>query len=276
MNSMAMNKNGDLLYDPHKGLEDIKNKIIRHTSSSFEEDPLRILRVARFAALFPDFTVAHETMALMNHMVKRGDILYLSKERIILEIQKVFHAQKISIFFLLLNQLNVFDYLLQPYKRLSLIPEKVDQLRTYIDEYDLFIPLLSYIAEDYKQVVIKEMPFNKEIVKISYLINSYYPVLHDLHLENSQSLYDFMNKIGGIKGTKYFKQFLKGAEGLEKTLSYSNHNNITDKLYKCHSFLSLIPYQSIIPESYKNTKEYGKLLKELYIAKIKEYFQDNL
>jgi tRNA nucleotidyltransferase (CCA-adding enzyme) len=81
MNAMALSKDGELI-DPFGGQEDLKNKVLRHVSPAFSEDPVRILRIARFAARFPDFTIAPETMDLMKEMVRSGEVDALVPERI--------------------------------------------------------------------------------------------------------------------------------------------------------------------------------------------------
>ncbi|ARU55706.1 tRNA nucleotidyltransferase [Oleiphilus messinensis] len=83
INAMAMDKNGNIT-DPFQGQTDLQNRILRHVSEAFIEDPLRILRVARFAARFHHlgFTVADETMALMKEMVDTGEADHLVPERV--------------------------------------------------------------------------------------------------------------------------------------------------------------------------------------------------
>ncbi len=70
------------LVDPHGGQNDLKSKTLRHVSDAFREDPVRILRVARFAARFPDFSVAPETLLLMREMVASGEADHLVPERV--------------------------------------------------------------------------------------------------------------------------------------------------------------------------------------------------
>ena len=70
------------LVDPHGGQHDLKSKTLRHVSDAFREDPVRILRVARFAARFPDFSVAPETLLLMREMVASGEADHLVPERV--------------------------------------------------------------------------------------------------------------------------------------------------------------------------------------------------
>jgi tRNA nucleotidyltransferase (CCA-adding enzyme) len=74
--------------DPFGGRHDIDNKILRHTGPAFREDPVRILRLARFAARFPDFKVAPETMAMMQAMVASQEAEHLVAERVWLEFSK--------------------------------------------------------------------------------------------------------------------------------------------------------------------------------------------
>jgi tRNA nucleotidyltransferase (CCA-adding enzyme) len=81
INAMARDEQGNLI-DPHSGLADIRARILRHVSPAFAEDPVRILRVARFAARFPDFHVAPETLDLMRSMVASGEVDHLVPERV--------------------------------------------------------------------------------------------------------------------------------------------------------------------------------------------------
>ena len=87
INAMALDDDGRLI-DPYGGLEDLKARRLRHVSPAFEEDPVRILRAARFAARFPDFHVADETLALMRRMVDAGEVDALVPERIFSEISR--------------------------------------------------------------------------------------------------------------------------------------------------------------------------------------------
>ena len=81
INAIARDEDGTLI-DPYSGLADLKAKVFRHVSPAFAEDPLRILRVARFAARFTDFHIAPETLALMRHMVALGEVDHLVAERV--------------------------------------------------------------------------------------------------------------------------------------------------------------------------------------------------
>jgi tRNA nucleotidyltransferase (CCA-adding enzyme) len=81
INAIARAEDGSLV-DPYGGQRDLQAKVFRHVSDAFAEDPVRILRVARFAARFPGFTVAPETNALMRRMVEQGEVDALVPERV--------------------------------------------------------------------------------------------------------------------------------------------------------------------------------------------------
>ncbi|QJE03228.1 multifunctional CCA tRNA nucleotidyl transferase/2'3'-cyclic phosphodiesterase/2'nucleotidase/phosphatase [Massilia forsythiae] len=81
INAMARAEDGGIV-DPYGGLRDLQDKVFRHVSEAFAEDPVRILRLARFAARFAEFTVAAPTMALMRAMVEAGEVDALVPERV--------------------------------------------------------------------------------------------------------------------------------------------------------------------------------------------------
>lgn len=87
INAMAIDLDGQVV-DPYGGLQDLHNKILRHTSDAFKEDPVRVLRIARFAARYTDFTIHHDTKLLMTEMVRKGELNHLTPERVWAEFEK--------------------------------------------------------------------------------------------------------------------------------------------------------------------------------------------
>lgn len=107
INSIAKRKGR--YYDPFGGMKDIKNKILRHTSEAFAEDPLRVLRLARFYARLGDFTIAEETKALCYKL--KDELKHLTKERVSKEVLKVMEEKNPQKFFECLLELDVLDVL---------------------------------------------------------------------------------------------------------------------------------------------------------------------
>ena len=87
INAMAIGEDGTLI-DPYGGLEDLRNRVLRHVSLAFKEDPVRILRLSRFAARFPDFSIADATGDLLEEMVIGGEADALVPERVWAEISR--------------------------------------------------------------------------------------------------------------------------------------------------------------------------------------------
>lgn len=102
INAIAEDEQGNLI-DPYNGQLDVTNKILRHVSAAFSEDPLRILRVARFAAQL-NFSVADETMALLRKMAQHGEGLTVSRERITGELDKALSYSDCRKFFTVLQE----------------------------------------------------------------------------------------------------------------------------------------------------------------------------
>ncbi|MBI5783518.1 MAG: multifunctional CCA addition/repair protein [Gammaproteobacteria bacterium] len=100
INAMAEDEQGQLI-DPFKGAEDLRNGVLRHVSDAFAEDPVRILRVARFAARFAKwgFHVAHGTNQLMRRMVESGEVDHLVAERVWQELERALSEDQPSRFF---------------------------------------------------------------------------------------------------------------------------------------------------------------------------------
>ena len=114
INAIAEAEDGSLT-DPLGGQRDIEDRCLRHVGPAFEEDPLRVLRLARFAAYLHDlgFTVAPETTALCRQMVARGDLTELSPERVFTETRKAMATPAPATYFLLLSELGA-DQVLWP------------------------------------------------------------------------------------------------------------------------------------------------------------------
>ncbi len=103
INAIAMDEQGRL-HDPYGGIQDLERKILRHVSPAFAEDPVRLLRVARFAAKYPTFSVAPETMELLRSLVRNKETDFLVGERVGQELMKALSEDKPSVFFKVLQE----------------------------------------------------------------------------------------------------------------------------------------------------------------------------
>ena len=126
------------LVDPHGGRRDLAAKVLRHVSAAFREDPVRILRVARLAARFADFTVADETMQLMREMVDCGEVDHLVSERVWQELARGLMEATPSRMFEVLRDSGALARLLPEVERLWGVPQRAD----YHPEIDTGVHLM--------------------------------------------------------------------------------------------------------------------------------------
>lgn len=112
INAMALDEQGNL-HDPYLGKTDLDNRILRHISPAFAEDPLRVLRVARFAARFHHlgFQIAQETLDLMKHLAQSGELTHLTAERVWLETEKALNEKHPEIYFEVLHKIGALKIL---------------------------------------------------------------------------------------------------------------------------------------------------------------------
>ncbi len=125
LNAIAQDEHGHRT-DPYGGERDIQAKVLRHVTDAFREDPVRILRVARFAARFPDFTVAPETVALMREMVAAGEVDALVSERVWQELSRGLMATQPSRMLQVLRECGALQRLLPEVDRLYGVPQRAE------------------------------------------------------------------------------------------------------------------------------------------------------
>lgn len=140
MNAIAQAEDGQLI-DPFGGQSDIEKRLLRHVTAAFSEDPVRILRAARFLARFTDFSVAPETMALMCEMVAAGEVDALVPERVWQEIAKGLLESKPSRMFEMLRACGALKIIFPELDRLWGVP----QTATYHPEVDTGIHVMMVI-----------------------------------------------------------------------------------------------------------------------------------
>jgi tRNA nucleotidyltransferase (CCA-adding enzyme) len=125
INAMAQDDDGTIV-DPFGGRRDLKQRVLRHVTEAFREDPVRILRVARFAARFTEFSLAPETLALMREMVQAGEVDALVAERVWQELARGLMEQRPSRMFEVLRECGALERLLPELQWLWGVPRPAD------------------------------------------------------------------------------------------------------------------------------------------------------
>lgn len=124
INAIAQDADGNLI-DPYGGQADLQQRVLRHVSDAFVEDPLRILRTARFAARYAHlhFTVAPETLALMADIVAQGELAHLPPERVWVELEKALGERNPEVFIQVLRDCGALAKLLPEVEALFGVPQ---------------------------------------------------------------------------------------------------------------------------------------------------------
>jgi tRNA nucleotidyltransferase/poly(A) polymerase len=203
MNSMAMDMDTDNLIDPWGGLNDLLQGVLRHTSEAFADDPLRAIRLARFAARLPDFSIAPETHSLCMTMIEQGDLAELTQERVWAETYKALDSVAVSRFFGVLQDMQALELVpaLTMFQGLSHMDIERDVERTQHLEGDLrknvlVGTLLFHSRDDCTNAQLRGLP--AEALQVKKLLE------HDWFDFRPAELYDRLVKSGAMRGQWQF------------------------------------------------------------------------
>lgn len=205
INAIAMDSNGDLI-DPFGGVEDINKKIIKHVSDAFDEDPLRVFRVARFYSKLKDlgFKIDNSTVLVMNNIVKSGEIESLSKERLWNELSTSFTYSNPSAFFEVLGVSGFFEKYFPGQINEELINRKIEFFKkTGIREDDIMVLL------DFPIDFIDMFGFPKKLTESYFIFRDCVTRFLDLDLSNSEIIYNFITSIDSIRRPERLENFIR-------------------------------------------------------------------
>lgn len=168
INSIAFDEEKNIFIDPFGWIKDLENKILKHTSEAFSDDPLRVLRLARFYARYEDFEIDFSTKEFCKKLIP--EIKFLKVERIFQEIEKVFTENKPSRFFYFLEEIWVLKEFMKELSDLKDVPQPV------LHHPEICSFKHSMMVLDKWRELLKEKKFTKE-EKTAFLFSA---LLHDL------------------------------------------------------------------------------------------------
>lgn len=210
INAIAQDDAGKII-DPYHGVDDLKNKILRHVSPAFAEDPVRILRVARFSARFPDFHVADETNHLMKKMVDDGEVNALVAERVWKEFEKAMgevapekfieildncHALKILFPIFYKNKSTIIRVLKNSCSKTTVSFEKIIVMMLACDD----IVAIKQCCEHYKAP--------HDVVDMIELLSNYQASYENSITLSSEELLQLFTHVDAFRREQRFKQWL--------------------------------------------------------------------
>ena len=208
INAIARNLEGELI-DPYGGLDDIKTKTIRHVSDAFSEDPVRLLRVARFASRFHKlgFNIAPETRKLMKQMVISGEVDALVPERVFKELSLALCSDKPSIFFDVLIESGAYHRL---FPMLTSTGSHISQLVDASVE-DLDVKFALWLHQEKLEdisVLCTHLKCPKDYQQIAELVAEWHFFSKHLLSHSAEEVLDFYLKTDSLRRQRRFEKIL--------------------------------------------------------------------
>jgi len=209
INAIAKNVDGELI-DPFGGKNDIKSKILRHVSPAFKEDPVRVLRVARFTARFYSFgfSIAGETKELMSEMVCSGEVDELLPERVFKELSLSLSYEKPAVFFDVLLECGAFQRL---FPMLDTAKAGILHIADIEDtSVAVRFALWLYQQEDINiQRLCTQLKCPKEYQQLAELSANWYLLAKGLLNQSSEAIFDFIIGTDALRQQQRFGKLLE-------------------------------------------------------------------
>lgn len=258
INAIAKDSQGRII-DPFGGINDINNKTLKHVSDAFGEDPLRILRVARFAARF-NFSIHPETMEIMKSIHNKGETLFLTKERIWKEYSRVLNHDHVRLFYKCLDDVGLGKNMFAGYHAYNhpdfYLTESFDSflMNKNIKEkiiHNILPPKTSIYIKDDIIENLKNISAPKEIIDYISIISKMWIDIHNEELTENFYL-NFMIKNDALRRRD---RFIDAYASILKHSSYINSVINLPDLEKMKEWINSIDIdaQSIAKEGSKNT-----------------------
>ncbi|MFW0039335.1 MAG: multifunctional CCA tRNA nucleotidyl transferase/2'3'-cyclic phosphodiesterase/2'nucleotidase/phosphatase [Coxiella endosymbiont of Dermacentor silvarum] len=222
INAIAKTPSGKLI-DPYGGQQDLKNKILRHVSPAFQEDPVRILRLARLATKFPEFSIHPETLDLMKEMTNKGEVNALIPNRVWQELVRAIANKAPTRFFTVLHDcgaLAILFYALHPKNK------GVDALSQIASRTPSPVMRFAALLSDLSPKVIQKLALQYRIPNkysdLAIMISRFQGIYEYVSRTNEKELLNFILKTDALRRDKRFEQFLFICTSLYPTLVKNN------------------------------------------------------
>jgi tRNA nucleotidyltransferase (CCA-adding enzyme) len=212
INAIAQDEQGQLI-DPFHGQDDIKNKIFRHVSSAFEEDPVRLLRVCRFSAMMPKFEVAPETLDLMKAMVNKGEVDALVPERVWQELKRALTYDQPELFFEVSVKCGAFSLIFREINDISMLQALPMASRLSPDPHIRFAATFSQLSSDQAKQLCRRLRISNDYSDLLQLVCRHYPATARLKPEPAATL-TLLEQLDPFRRPDRFEMYLIAADAI--------------------------------------------------------------
>ncbi len=262
INAIAKDNDGNLI-DPYQGQQDLKNRIFRHVSDAFIEDPLRVIRVARFSARFTQFgfKIAPETLALMTQISQSGELESLNQERIWRELEKSLSYPNPESFFNVLESCQALDHILADFEwpavAARLKQANQDLLSTLDNKYLVWAYICHQTPPNKLASALDQLTCPNQFKHYANLVSEF---MHNTRLPMTAEAWDqWLTSLTAIKKPQVFSEFVKLLSLLTDTSSNDWHD--------LRSHIASVSAKDMMKQGYKGA-ELGQAIKQTRIAKL--------
>ena len=312
INAMAVDTDGNII-DPYHGREDLENKILRHVSPAFVEDPVRVLRIARFAARYANlgFTIAEETQLLLKNIVRAGEISALVPERVWQEMQKALAESSPQEFIKVLRTSGALKILLPELEQLFGVPAsptwhpEIDTgvhvlmalkiaaaissdpiLRFAVLMHDLgkgLTPMSEWPKHINHEIngvplvnaIAKRYKIPREYQRLAVLVTKYHLLVHQAFELRAKTLVKLFEETDAFRRPDTFELFLLACEADSRGRLGFENKSFPEREFIWQAFLAC---RDIVASDFINSDMNGEMIKEklkqLRIKKVTEFIND--
>jgi tRNA nucleotidyltransferase (CCA-adding enzyme) len=270
INAIAETDAGKFI-DPFNGIKDINQRILRHVSSAFVEDPVRLLRIARFRATLSsfNFTIAQSTLTLMQQMTTNGEVNHLVAERVWVELEKALSAVNPSLFFITLIECGAIDIVIPYFSHLvidnmaNLIAISKHNNNTIVKFASLFVGHNDNLAtkNKYLTALINKLRIPKAYAEVAKIVLNYSLQLSNESIEAEQ-LTNILTTIDAFRRPARMQLIIQAITSL---ITNSHINRLQLIISSCAN----INVDDIIQQGYKN-KQISEQIYNLRVAIIND------
>lgn len=267
INAMAQALDGRLI-DPFHGQQDCNNRILRHVSEAFVEDPLRVLRVARLSARFASlgFRIAPETMVLMQRIAQSGELLALTPERIFKEWEKSLQTDSPAQFIITLLECHAFQQLFDYLPAESMITHLTQAAQGSPDPIIRFGLMLSDATQNAIQRFCTEYKIPTSYKNLALMINRYHEHFSHFKWLNSQEIFSLLKATDAFRQSNRFRQLLTAV-----TIKYPEYQQqLSDFFATALKAAAQVNPTTLIEQGLSGT-QLGMAIEQARIAAIKPF-----
>lgn len=265
INAMAKTPDGQII-DPFHGKEDIQNRLLRHVSAAFIEDPVRILRVARFVARYADlgFKIAAETTELMKQMVKLGEVDALVAERVWKEWERALAEKQPNLFFATLASCGAEAVLFPQISYPGPGAVALEKAATVSEDTQVrFAVLLHVISKEELQELSTRYRLPSDYKDLALLVIKHQDAYCQANLLNPEAVLDLLQATDAFRRKDRFEKFLLACE-----ISFNDKSNAT-WLKKCFQAATTVDIKNVVNEGCAGP-EIAKRIKQLRVEAIQK------